>query len=60
VNPDLAVEYSSYDITSLNYNHTIKDRHVILIQEHHAKNAILFLLNHSILKEEIYSPDFSR
>ncbi|AUC78118.1 hypothetical protein CW736_01260 [Nonlabens sp. MB-3u-79] len=60
VNPDLAVDYSSYDITSLNYNHTIKDRHVILKQEHQAKNAILFLLNHSILKEEFYSPDFSR
>ncbi|QJP33154.1 hypothetical protein F0365_01370 [Nonlabens sp. Ci31] len=60
VNPDLAVDYSSYDITSLSYNHTIKNRHVILKQEHHAKNAILFLLNYSNLKEEMYSPDFSR
>jgi hypothetical protein len=60
VNPDLAIDYSSYDITSLNHNHTIKDRHVILKQEHQAKNVILFLLNQSILKEENYSPDFNR
>jgi hypothetical protein len=53
VNPDLAVDYSFFDITSLNYNHTIKDRHVILKQKRHAKNAVLFLLNHSTLKKEI-------
>ncbi|WP_124981121.1 hypothetical protein [Nonlabens xiamenensis] len=58
-NPDLSVSYSSYDITSLNEKHTKKERLIILKNQRNAENAIAFILNHSNLREEIYSPDFS-
>lgn len=58
-NPDLSVNYSSFDITSLNEKHTKKSRLVILKKESSAKKAMEFILANSNLREEIYSPDFS-
>ena len=57
--PDLAHEFNAFDIYLLNQRHTKKTKLFSLKKESNSKLAIDFLTNHTELKHEIYSPNFS-
>ncbi len=57
--PDLAHEFNAFDVYLLNERHTRKLKILSLKKEEKSQMAIDFLTEHSDLKYEIYSPDFS-
>ncbi|MEM7381742.1 MAG: hypothetical protein AAF361_11170 [Bacteroidota bacterium] len=56
--PDLAHEFNAFDVYLLNQRHTRKLKILSLKKEEKSQMAINFLMEHTGLKHEIYSPDF--
>lgn len=57
--PDLAHQFNAFDLYLLNERHTQKLRLFSFKQEGVAKDALKFLLSHTSLKNEVYSPRYS-
>ena len=58
-NPEYSSAYNSFEVYALNERHTERKIIIPLKKEEYAKKALEFLAQHTFLREEIYSPDFS-
>ena len=58
-NPEYSSAFDSFEVYALNENHTERKIIIPLKMEKNALKAVEFITQHTGLKEEIYSPDFS-